>query len=207
MCRGEDPGPYPGGVDGLTSLLIDAAGGDRLAFSSFVRASQADVWRFLAHLVDPDSADDLTQEVYLRAMRAAPRFRGDAGALTWLLAIARHVAADEIRRRQRARRHAPGPMHEPREDESHAGALAVRELIAGLDPDRRAAFVLTQLLGCSYAEAAVVLEVPVGTIRSRVARAREQLMAELAGSDAPGPGPVTDRPAADGSRAARRGPR
>jgi RNA polymerase sigma-70 factor (ECF subfamily) len=53
------------------------------------------------------------------------------------------------------------------------------DLMAALDPDRRAAFVLTQMLGCSYAEAAAICDCPVGTIRSRVARAREDLDAML----------------------------
>ena len=65
------------------------------------------------------------------------------------------------------------------------GAQAVAdELLAALEPDRRAAFVLTQMLGCSYAEAAAVCDCPVGTIRSRVARAREDLDAMLADQDA-----------------------
>ena len=57
------------------------------------------------------------------------------------------------------------------------------ELLAALDPDRRAAFVLTQMLGCSYAETAAICGCPVGTIRSRVARAREDLDAMTAGQD------------------------
>ncbi len=203
--------PYDGGMDGLDGLLSDAAGGDRLAFSSFVRATQADVWRFVAHLVDAGAADDLTQEVYLRVLRSAASFRGEASARTWLLAIARRVAADEIRRRQRQRRNTPAatvaPTVAPTQDEGHAGTLAVRELIAELEPDRRAAFVLTQVLGCPYAEAAAVLEVPVGTIRSRVARAREQLMAALSDTDAVAEGPFNDRRAADGSHGAHRRPR
>jgi len=65
-----------------------------------------------------------------------------------------------------------------------AGASALGQLVEGLDLDRRAAFVLTQLLGLTYAEAAAACGVPVGTIRSRVARAREDLLAALAGTPA-----------------------
>jgi RNA polymerase sigma-70 factor, ECF subfamily len=160
-------------VDELTRLLLDAGAGDRSALAAFVRRTQADVWRFCAHLVDPGVADDLTQEVYLRAMRAAPSFRGDSSARTWLLTVARRTAADEIRRRQRRRR-LPDP--EVRDEPDHAGHHALRELVGSLPDDRREAFVLTQVLGLSYRDAAEAAGVPVGTIRSRVARAREQLV-------------------------------
>lgn len=168
-------------TDEVTRLLLDAAGGDRLALSGFVRRTQADVWRFCAHLVDPASADDLTQEVYLRAMRSIPRFRGDASAKTWLFAIARNTAADEIRRRRRRR---PLPDPGPADVPDDAGLIALRHLIEALDPDRREAFVLTQVTGMSYAEAAEVCGVPIGTIRSRVARARADLVGHLVAAEA-----------------------
>lgn len=160
-------------MDDLTRLLVAARDGDRMAFAAFVRQSQADVWRFCAHLVDPQAADDLTQETYLRALQAAGQFRGDASARTWLLSIARRTCADAIRRRRR-RRVVPSAAAEAAPDAS--GALELQQLVAGLEPDRRAAFVLTQLLGLSYAETAAACEVPVGTIRSRVARARQDLV-------------------------------
>lgn len=164
-------------MDETTRLLLAAADGDRDALAAFVRRTQADVWRFCAHLVDPEAADDLTQEVYLRALRTIPRFRGDASARTWLLQVARNVAADEIRRRQRRRR-LPDP--EVRDEPDHAGHVELHGLVDALDHDRREAFVLTQLLGLSYSEAAETAGVPIGTIRSRVARAREQLVDLLA---------------------------
>jgi RNA polymerase sigma-70 factor (ECF subfamily) len=170
-------------IDELTRQLLAAADGDRGALHGFVRATQADVWRFCAHLVDRAAADDLTQETYVRALASVHRFRGDASARTWLLAVARHTCADEIRRRQRRRPWellTDQPPDRELPDDSHLSDL--EDLVATLDPDRRAAFVLTQLLGLSYAEAAAACEVPVGTIRSRVARARETLLAGLADS-------------------------
>jgi RNA polymerase sigma-70 factor, ECF subfamily len=171
-------------MDELTALLLAAAGGDRSALATFIRRTQADVWRFSAHLVDVEAADDLTQEVYLRAMRSVSRFRGDASARTWLLAVTRNVAADEIRRRQR-RRALPGPKaadHEP----DPTGLVGLTELVGTLEPDRREAFVLTQVLGLSYAEAAATCDVPVGTIRSRVSRARAQLVTALDAAEGTG---------------------
>jgi RNA polymerase sigma-70 factor (ECF subfamily) len=167
-------------VDELTSLARAAGRGDRDALARLVRQTQGDVWRFCAHLVDPAAADDLVQETYLRAIPALRRFRGDSPVRTWLLAIARRVCAAEIgarsRDRQLAIRLALAPTAGLGQAPPEPGAqTAVDLLLAALDPDRRAAFVLTQLLGCSYAEAAAVCGCPVGTIRSRVARAREDL--------------------------------
>jgi len=163
-------------VDELTLLARNAGRGDRAALTALIRATQGDVWRLCAHLVDPGAADDLVQETYLRAIPALRRFRGDSSVRTWLLTIARRVCAHEIKARQRDRQAAASL--------SAAAAIAapettlraeLTELLATLTPDRRAAFVLTQMLGCSYEQAASICGCPVGTIRSRVARARADL--------------------------------
>jgi len=169
-------------MDELTDLLVRARDGDRWAWSSFVRATQAEVWRLAARLAAPDAADDVTQDVYLRAWRAARRFRGDASARTWLLAIARRACADAVRSRVRRRRlEMLGPQRgtavAPGTDASEVHGLW--ELVDQLPARRREAFVLTQVVGCSYQEAADICRIPVGTIRSRVARAREQLIASI----------------------------
>jgi RNA polymerase sigma-70 factor, ECF subfamily len=172
-------------MDELTPLARAAGRGDRAALASLVRRTQGDVWRLCAHLVDPGSADDLTQDTYLRAIPALSKFRGDAPVRTWLLAIARRACAAEISARTRDRRLAArlaatphGTLGPP---PAEPGAqTAADELLNALEPDRRAAFVLTQMLGCSYAEAAAICGCPVGTIRSRVARAREDLDAMTA---------------------------
>lgn len=168
-------------VDDLTRLALRAGDGDREALAAFVRASQAEVWRLCAHLVDRNAADDLTQEVYLRAVPALARFRGDSSARTWLLSIARRTCADALRRRVRQRRlverlQATTPADELAEPAEEGGDQEIDRLLGTLELDRRNAFVLTQLLGMSYAEAAEVCGVPVGTIRSRVARARADLL-------------------------------
>lgn len=173
-------------MDDATAHLLAAARGDRGALGDVVAATQADVWRFCAHLVDVDSADDLTQATYLRALGAVDRFRGDASAVTWLLAIARHTCADELRRRVRRRGRevrvdtATAEAWPASPDDSPTGVgIDLERALSRLDHDRRVAFVLTQVLGLTYREAAVSAEVPVGTIRSRVARAREELVAGL----------------------------
>lgn len=167
------------GVDDTTRLLLAARDGDRDAFAEFVRRTQPEVHRLCLTLSSPSVADDLTQETYLRALNALGRFRGRSSARTWLLAIARNVAADDIRRRG-ARGRLLTRLGGPEEPTASPGATVhTADLLARLHPDRRDAFALTQLLGLSYAEAAEVLDCPVGTIRSRVARAREDLVEAL----------------------------
>ncbi len=149
--------------------------------------TQGDVWRFCAHLADRARADDLTQETYLRAIPSLRRFRGDSTVMSWLLTIARRVVADELRRegrRARLERRLAiegGPPAGVRGD-----GLEWVSYLGVLDADRRLAFVLTQVLGYSYAEAAAVAGCPVGTIRSRVARARWLLLESVAGEDSVG---------------------
>jgi RNA polymerase sigma-70 factor (ECF subfamily) len=163
-------------VDDVTRLALAAASGERSALHAFVRATQADVWRLCAHLGDADRADDLTQETYLRAIPALAAFRADASARTWLLAIARRTVADALRSTRRRQvlqaRLRPAPDHP-----GPAERVALQDAVRRLEADRRAAFVLTQVLGLSYAEAAEVCGCPVGTIRSRLARARADLIA------------------------------
>jgi RNA polymerase sigma-70 factor (ECF subfamily) len=164
--------------DAITAVALRARRGDASAAAEFVRATQADVWRMCAHLGSVDQADDLTQETYARAFGSLHRFLGRSSARTWLLSIARRVCADAVRSAQATRR-LPRPTARVAPD--HAGSVAVRALVAALEPQRREAFVLTQVVGLSYAEAADVCSCPVGTVRSRVARARADLVEGLGG--------------------------
>jgi RNA polymerase sigma-70 factor (ECF subfamily) len=170
--------------DVITAAAFAAKAGDRDAAARFVELTRAHVARFLAHLADPGDVEDLTQETYLRALPALRRFAGTSTARTWLLAVARNVAADHVRAAVRRPRPAsldardpeaapPARLRQVGVDEG----VALRALLDGLAPERREAFVVTQVLGFSYAEAAEVCDCPIGTIRSRVARAREDLVA------------------------------
>ncbi|MGV9668986.1 sigma-70 family RNA polymerase sigma factor [Gordonia sp. NPDC003504] len=169
----------------LTRAALRAATGDRAALTTFIEATHTDVWRFIAHLGHASTADDLTQETFLRAMRSLPRFRAEASAKTWLLSIARRVCADEVRRAQSRPRVNADVDWVSAADAAHAGRSYVRwedlvevnMLLADLPTERREALVLTQILGLSYQEVAEVTGCPIGTVRSRVARARESLVA------------------------------
>ncbi|NJC72463.1 sigma-70 family RNA polymerase sigma factor [Planosporangium thailandense] len=170
----------------ITRWALAAKSGDRAAVTAFVEATQHQVHRFLAHLVNLNEADDLTQETYLRALRALPGFQARSSARTWLLAIARRVGADHIRtslRRPRAavldNWQAAADAARLRDSARFDDEVLLRQVLDGLAPERREAFVATQVLGLSYDEAAVICDCPVGTIRSRVARARQDLVAAL----------------------------
>lgn len=171
----------------ITAWALAAGRGDRAALASFVRATQRDVLRFVGQLADPGQAEDLAQETYLRAVGALPRFEATASARTWLLSIARRVAADAVRAARRRPRTNGVENWEAVATSVRSGlvrgpsdeAVLLGELVEALDPDRREAFVLTQVLDLSYAETAQVCGCPVGTVRSRVARAREDLVAAL----------------------------
>jgi RNA polymerase sigma-70 factor, ECF subfamily len=141
--------------------------------------AHADVWRLCAYLVDRQSADDLAQETFLRAYRGMDSYRGEAPVRSWLLTIARRTCAAEIDLRARRRDLALKVRPIGRTETSPASGVDIELLIAALTPDRRDAFVLTQVIGCDYAEAAAICECPVGTIRSRVARARDDLIAAM----------------------------
>jgi RNA polymerase sigma-70 factor (ECF subfamily) len=176
-------------MDDVTGLALAARDGDRTALAELVRRTQADVWRFCAHLAGHAQADDLTQDVYARAIRSLTNFRGDAAARLWLLAIARRACADHVRtevRRRRLAEHLLGDARRgsPRTADDVASAHSLTAVIEARPADYRAAFTLTQVLGLSYAETAEVCDCPVGTIRSRVARARESIIRVLAESDA-----------------------
>jgi RNA polymerase sigma-70 factor (ECF subfamily) len=161
--------------DPLRRLVEAAVEGDDIAVGELVRLTQPAVWQVCTVLGSPGEVEDLVQETYLRALGALARYRGEAPVRVWLLAIARRVCADHVRRRQRRRRlferlgrhttDVAAPAHE-----------VVDDLLDVLDADRREAFVLTQLVGLSYEEAAAVVGCPIGTIRSRVARARADLL-------------------------------
>ncbi|MEO3972568.1 sigma-70 family RNA polymerase sigma factor [Streptomyces sp. CAU 1734] len=183
-AAGPRPGHHRDDAE-ITAWALAAAGGDRCAAERFVHATYDDVRRFVVHLTaDTRGAEDLAQETYLRALSGMSRFAGRSSARTWLLAIARRVVVDRYRRasvRPRVAETADWllaadraqPRHLPGFEES----VAFTDALGTLEPGRRLAFELTCLLGLSYAETADALGCPVGTVRSRVARARRDLAA------------------------------
>lgn len=175
--------------DEITRDAFAAARGDGAAAERFVAATQHQLHRFLSYLSNAAAAEDLTQETYLRAFAALDGYEGRSPARMWLLAIAKRVAADHLRVLQRRPVTArtgdwvAAAEHHGAHSPDPARVVTVRRLIGELDSERRDAFVLTQVVGLSYAEAAQVCDCAVGTIRSRVFRAREALSEAVRGAE------------------------
>ncbi|MFK0235244.1 sigma-70 family RNA polymerase sigma factor [Streptomyces vinaceus] len=193
------------GPDEPTTLLALAAReGDPDAVDRFVRALHHDVRRYVAYLsADPQSADDLTQETFLRALGSLHRFEGRSSARTWLLSIARRTVIDSLRHKAARPRisdrddwQSAAERAQPRGLPGFEDGIALAELLGTIPAERRDVFVLTQVLGLPYAEAASALGCPVGTVRSRVARARTSLLELLTDADADAGGPELAAPAA-----------
>jgi RNA polymerase sigma-70 factor (ECF subfamily) len=169
-------------------LLASARAGDEEAFGAFVRRHTATVHRWMARAVGEADADDLTQDVFLKAYRGLERFRGEAPPRAWLAAIADNVVKNRYRSRSRFRRvfagstdadEAPdpgstgaGPEEMARIGESRR---FVSEALKLLPPEFRMPVVLRDIEEWSYEEIAASLALPVGTVKSRIARGRGQL--------------------------------
>lgn len=181
--------------DGAPGALRGAAArarhGDETAFRELIERSHPTVFRLAAALLgDRDEAADVAQETYVRAWERVQELRDPAAALGWLCAIARNVAQDRRRgwwRRDRAPLAALGPALEaaggpPTPHETLAAGerdAAVRRAIAGLGERQRVVLVLREVDGMTYEEIAEALGVPVGTVESRLHRARQALARRL----------------------------
>lgn len=165
-------------------LLGAHVGGDPTAFPELVRRHRQRLWAVAVRtLGDPDDAADALQDALLSAYRAAGGFRGDAAVTTWLHRIVVNACLDLARRRS-ARPTVPlGDRDVPAQRDATGqseAAIVVASGLRRLPADQAAALVLVDLQGFSVAEAAAVLGVPDGTVKSRCARARSALAALLA---------------------------
>jgi len=168
-------------IDPLRALLDSAREGDERAVAALIEATSSAVHGVCRLLGSPSEMDDLVQETYIRALVSLDRFSGTGSVIGWFLAIARNTCADHVRRRQRQSRLAERlrSHHEPSELQL-ADWHVVTDAVSILEPGQRDAFVLTQMLGFTYGEAASLLGCPIGTVRSRVARGRARLFEQHA---------------------------
>lgn len=168
-------------------LLAAHAGGDRDAFEELVRRHRDRLWAVaLGTLRDPDEAADALQDALISAYRAAGTYRGEAAVTTWLHRIVVNACLDRVRR-TKSRPTVPLPEQgpgEPAEGRDRIAerdtVLAVRAALGHLSVEQRAAITLVDLHGFAVTEAAEILQVPEGTVKSRCARGRLRL-AELLG--------------------------
>jgi len=194
-------GETPSGSGKPVDLLVEAFRQGRPgAFDAIVRAHQDRVYAFCARMLsDRDEALDASQDVFLSAWRHLGSFRGEAALSTWLLRIAANRCLNRIRRRNSAAgREAPwpdagedgdGPEFQPaagegqnpdRVAENREMGAILSHALGRLDPDSRWMVLLSDVEGFSYEEVAALAEVPVGTVKSRLHRARMALRRMLA---------------------------
>ncbi len=177
-------------------LVAEAQAGSVAAFSMLVDPHHTGVYRIAYRMVGPQDATDITQEIFLRALKALRRFQyqGEASFRTWLHRIAVNACINEIRRgRRRGQVEGPsldesietddGPMTRAVPDETQSPHVlaeraevqrAVRAIVQMLTPKHRAVITLVDLEQNNYEDAAAILACPVGTLKSRLARARKQ---------------------------------
>jgi RNA polymerase sigma-70 factor (ECF subfamily) len=167
--------------------------GDKSAFDLLVRKYQHKVIKLVTrYMRDPADAEDVAQEAFIKAYRALPQFRGDSAFYTWLYRIAINTAKNAIVSRDRSPVDFDLDMQNIEESNSMQARLAdpetplsllqteeirttVNQAIEALPEDLRTAIVLRELEGLSYEEIAQAMECPVGTVRSRIFRAREAI--------------------------------
>ena len=169
-----------------SELIAAAAQGDREAFAELVRAYQSIIWRFLVGLLgDRALAEDVTQDTLLRVYLKLPTFAGRSKFSTWVLAVARNAGIDAMRKRGRAQQLTRSVIDlQPRlTSPAPTAHVDVEMAIGRLPPKLREAFVMVEIVGLRYEEAAEVLGIPVGTVKSRVFNARRSLIAELGDLD------------------------
>jgi RNA polymerase sigma-70 factor (ECF subfamily) len=128
-------------------------------------------------LGDPNRVDDVVQEAYLKAYARLPRrFANEAHEATWLYRVVYRCCLDELRRVKRSREHPQAEIHAVAFERA---SLGVADALRELAPQDRAVLLLVDLLGFDYAEAAVVLRVPRGTVASRLSAARTRFRSSL----------------------------
>ena len=178
-------------------LVVRAQQGDKRAYELLVLKSQRKLSRLLSRLVrDPAEVEDVTQEAFIKAYRALPSFRGDSAFYTWLYRIAINTAKNYLVAMGRRAPTSTGFDHEEAENFEDAdqlrdvntpeGELQGKEIAAvvnramdALPEDLRTAITLREIDGLSYEEIASVMNCPIGTVRSRIFRAREAIATEL----------------------------
>ena len=192
--------PSPAAPDSDLVLVERSVAGDQRAFELLVIKYQRRIERLIGRMVrDVDLVEDIAQETFIRAYRALPKFRGEAQFYTWLYRIAVNTSKQfllELKRdpavlqstldRQADDDETFRPKNEPSSDETPESVLAAKEIaqavnvaLDALPEDLRQAITLREMDGLSYEDIAEVMNCPIGTVRSRIFRAREAVSARI----------------------------
>ncbi len=205
------PSAMPREAGEMASWMRKARQGDRAAYGQIVRACQDRLYNALLRLVgDREEAQELTQEAFTRGLMKIESFRGDAAPYTWLFRIGMNLAISQLRKDRRHRvfsldRPANGARRAIEPDDQAAGlvdrvsrdpaALPPEQLerrerdqqvlaaLGRLEADHRAVLVMRDIEGFDYQQMADILEMPLGTLKSRLFRARLALREQLKGCD------------------------
>ena len=189
-----------GGNDSDLLLVERTLAGDQRAFELLVVKYQSRIQRLIGRMVrDVDLVEDIAQETFIRAYRALHQFRGDAQFYTWLYRIAVNTAKKSLMELKHAPTVLEGgfpgsddddetsqPRNEPMMDETPESVLAAKEIagvvnaaMEALPEDLRQAATLREIEGLTYDEIAVIMNCPIGTVRSRIFRAREAISSRI----------------------------
>ena len=187
----------PGADESDLSLVRRVQRGDKVAFDLLVLKYQHKVVKLVMRYVrSPAEAEDIAQEAFIKAYRALPQFRGDSAFYTWLYRISINTAKNAIAARERSpveydldlqdnesSWEAQSRLRDPDTPEGLVLTEEIRQTVNSaidqLPEDLRTAIVLRELEGLSYEEIASAMDCPVGTVRSRIFRAREAVDARL----------------------------
>lgn len=200
MTEQPSPSEPPKDTDSDVLLVQRAVAGDQHAYGLLVVKYQRRIQRLIGRMVrDVDLVEDIAQETFIRAYRALHQFRGDAQFYTWLYRIAINTAKKFLGDLQRDRMvfgndfkldsekdETYSPRNEPTSLETPESVLAAKEIaaavnaaLAALPEDLRQALTLREIEGLNYEEIADMMNCPIGTVRSRIFRAREAVSAKV----------------------------
>ena len=190
--------PLPGATDSDVMLVERAVAGDQGAFELLVIKYQRRIQRLIGRMVrDVDLVEDIAQETFIRAYRALHQFRGDAQFYTWLYRIAVNTAKKFLLELKRDPTVSENSVKSDEDETSWAGsepttddtpesllaakeiALAVNAAMEALPGDLRQALTLREIEGLSYEDISEAMNCPIGTVRSRIFRAREAISVKV----------------------------
>lgn len=176
----ERKNPFTDG-DSLTLIVVACQNGDPEAFRQLYDACQQSVFRLAVRMVGLQEATDVTQQVFLQAFRSLSQFHALSRFETWLYRLAVNESLQFLRRNRRGRYHALD--WEPMDETHHGDNVERKELLeqslARIDPELRSIFLLREVEGLSYRDIAEALQIPEGTVGSRLNRARRELKQHL----------------------------